>query len=444
MAGNLADRLLDGRDEKLPWPTGAVRSSPPRASTASAGPSPAGPSATWPQAGDPRTWRSSPATSPPTAPCWRASSPRPRLAAPACPAAAAHGARPAADGAGPRGRRPGLRRRADGAVQQLLSPGGSGRLYRRSALVAQLLVRHGNVLEGREPYAHAGQWLAGTHRAFRGPGGRATTSWPRPSITNFAASARRVSPRRAGCWRPCSTGSRPSPPAARWPSSLPRRSGSWWDWTYPAQPRRRYDAGGRPAGLLRHRSRAGRAGVAGGTGPPACAVRQWADLLASSLALASCPPERQTGAILAASAMDMRAVPVKHVWLVGCNDGVFPAPVSQQRFFNEADRQAYGQRGCGARFAGRPGRPGTAALLPGCQPGNPKPVDQLAVRRRRGPRPGSQPAGGGTRPPAGRAGRKVTRLPTAQFAPPPALVTSPADCLNLAFCVARRPPGAAG
>jgi RecB family exonuclease len=158
----------------------------------------------------------------------------------------------------------------------------------------------------------------------------------------------------------------------------------------------------------------------------------YADLLAAALAQAVCPSQRPGGAILAASVMDMRTVPARHVWLAGLNEGVFPAAFGP-RLLSETDRHALGAKGVGLDLQddlasrelllfylaiSRAQESLTVSWL--CDDGDgrelaPSPFVAELVS-----------------PLGGLAGR-VMPLPTAQFAPPPHFIASRQECFNLAL-----------
>ena len=73
-------------------------------------------------------------------------------------------------------------------------------------------------------------------------------------------------------------------------------------------------------------------------------VGRFGDLLRSLLAETPCPPVAAPTAMPAAGALDLRAVRVRHVWLVGLNEGVFPARSADQPLISEADRQRWAAR----------------------------------------------------------------------------------------------------
>ena len=219
----LADRLLDGRDEKLPWPHGLSFVS------ASGLDSECRAIARWAKAhlaaGErPEDLAIVARDIAPYRPVLAHVFAETGRAAPACPSPWCTATARLLMA---------LVREADGLgyadVLTVLSssyfrPSALGDFSAEAPLAARLLVRHGNVLEGREPYAHACQWLAGRIERFEAQAAE-DDELASPIDNQLRRVAPRASPRRAACWKPCSTGSSPSPPAARWPSSLPRHSG---------------------------------------------------------------------------------------------------------------------------------------------------------------------------------------------------------------------------
>ena len=300
-----------------------------------------------------------------------------------------------------------------------------------TALAAQLLVRLGNVLEGREQYARAAAWLAdriarlgepaGDEDEFASPMDKQLARLGPEGIAQagnlLEALFTRLDPIAAGgTLAELATATRRLIAEL----DLPGRAGD--DQTLAADLRALSAIDTVLAEL------AGLPGLERRLAP-----RQYADLLTAALGQASCPSEQPTGAVLAASVTQLRSMCVKHLWLAGLNEGVFPAPTAQQRLFNESDRQSLHRRGLSLDFqddlAARElllfylavsGTQESLTVSWLCDDGDGRALAPSFL------------AAELARPLGGLAG-KVTTLPPAQFAPPPSLITGRGECFNLAF-----------
>ncbi len=69
------------------------------------------------------------------------------------------------------------------------------------------------------------------------------------------------------------------------------------------------------------------------------------DLLTDILRETTCPSGRASGAVRVVGALDARAIRVRHVWLAGLNAGMFPTRAGEQALLGEADRRAWADKG---------------------------------------------------------------------------------------------------
>jgi ATP-dependent helicase/nuclease subunit B len=296
-------------------------------------------------------------------------------------------------------------------------------------LAAQLLVRHGNVLEGAQQYARAAAWL--TQRVQRLEDRQEDDEFASPMDEQLArvgaaglAQAGKLLEALFERLAPISAGGTLAELAAATQSLLAALK-----LTLPRQ-----------IDLLAADLRAlaaidavlmELAAVPGLTlklSAGAFADRLWAAMAETSVASA-CP----TGAIAAAAVTDARAVSAKHVWLAGLNEGAFPVPVSPGPLQDHAESflPDLAARELLLFYLSVSRAAESLCLSWLCDDGDGRDMapSPLAAEFAR---------------PLGGLENRVATLPTAQFAPPPQEVTNQRECLNLALsAVADRQDGAA-
>ncbi len=167
-------------------------------------------------------------------------------------------------------------------------------------------------------------------------------------------------------------------------------------------------------------------------GPP---VGQMADVISRAAAEAVCPPARTEAAVTVLDVLDARAVRVKHLYLLGVNEKVFPQLTFDRCFISEADRAAWAERSVVLdRRSDLIGREMLLFYLAATRADERLQVSYL----------GSDTAGAVGNfveeliSAAGREGITVARkhIGPGQFVPPPAELASPADAFNAAISAA--------
>ena len=180
-----------------------------------------------------------------------------------------------------------------------------------------------------------------------------------------------------------------------------------------------------------------------GTDRPLSASR-FAEVLAAVLADTPSPPASPAASIPTAGALDARGVRARHVWLAGLNEGVFPARPAEKALIGEGDRRRWRQKGLSLDVrddltaremllfyltASRANQTLTLSWLHSDSSGRAMArsgfVDALLG-------------------PAGGVGGRVEVLPPGEFAPPPERIVSRAELLNTALAAAGARPSGAG